>query len=159
MGGIIEQARPEDGSATRHIGVIASGGDVIASKKIAIYRKDWPKLIGVEMEGGGMAEGLHDDIKRPRFLMIRGVSDLANGGNNAEMKERWRSYACHVAAAYAIGCCGMGLSGRVVEARRPAATYRTSSTIPLHRSATRAGELAARKQCDAGQQCHAPADA
>jgi hypothetical protein len=35
--------------------------------------------------------------------MIRGVSDLANGANNAEMKKRWRTHACHVAAAYAIG--------------------------------------------------------
>ena len=64
---------------------------------------DWPKLIGVEMEGGGVAAGLHDDIERPRFLMIRGVSDLANAKNNAAMKKAWRAYACHVAAAYAIG--------------------------------------------------------
>ncbi|MFT3768823.1 MAG: hypothetical protein QM820_25545 [Minicystis sp.] len=69
--------RPGDGAPKRRIGVIASGGDVIASpKQIAAYRQDWPKLIGVEMEGGGLAAGLHDDIARPRFLMIRGVSDL-----------------------------------------------------------------------------------
>ena len=84
--------------------MIASGGDVIASQAfVATYRKDMPKLIGVEMEGGGVAAGLHDDIARPRFLMIRGVSDLANGEDNAGMKKAWRAYACHVAAAYAIG--------------------------------------------------------
>jgi nucleoside phosphorylase len=101
---LVVQPRPADGRPQRHIGVIASGGDVIASKKqIAVYREDWPKLIGVEMEGGGMAEALHDDIKRPRFLMLRGVSDLADGEDNAEMKKRWRAYGCDVAAAYAIG--------------------------------------------------------
>jgi nucleoside phosphorylase len=101
---LVAYARPEDGNAKRRIDVIASGGDVIASQKqIGAYRKDWPKLIGVEMEGGGVAEGLHDDITQPRFLMIRGVSDLANGENNAETKQLWRAYACHVAAAYAVG--------------------------------------------------------
>lgn len=101
---LVRHERPDGGSPKRRAGVIASGGDVISSKEqIALYRKDLPKLIGVEMEGGGMAEGLHDDIKRPRFLMIRGVSDLADGQNNAETKKLWRAYACHVAAAYALG--------------------------------------------------------
>ena len=101
---LIVRERPDSAVSARRIGIIASGGDVIDSKaQIAIYREDWPKLIGVEMEGGGMAEALHDDIKRPRFLMIRGVSDLANADHNAETKKVWRAYACHVAAAYAVG--------------------------------------------------------
>lgn len=101
---LVDHAQPEPGKPRRCIGVIASGGDVIASKmQIDVYLADWPKLIGVEMEGGGVAAGLHDDIARPRFLMIRGVSDLANSARNAEMKRRWRAYACHVAAAYALG--------------------------------------------------------
>jgi nucleoside phosphorylase len=101
---LIASVPPEGVASRRHIGVVASGGDVVASKEqIRIYLTDWPKLIGIEMEGGGVAAGLHDDIARPRFLMIRGVSDLANGEDNAEMKKAWREYACHVAAAYAIG--------------------------------------------------------
>jgi nucleoside phosphorylase len=97
-------APPGPSPPKRHIGVIASGGDVVASKEqIGIFLADWPKLIGVEMEGGGVAAGLHDDIARPRFLMIRGVSDLADADGNAAMKKAWRAYACHVAAAYAIG--------------------------------------------------------
>jgi nucleoside phosphorylase len=101
---LVASAPPEPATHQRRIGVIASGGDVVASKEqIRIYVDDWPKLIGVEMEGGGVAAGLHDDIARPRFLMIRGVSDLANGEDNAGMKKAWRAYACHIAAAYAIG--------------------------------------------------------
>jgi nucleoside phosphorylase len=101
---LVASAPPEAATPSRHVGVIASGGDVVASKEqIRLYLADLPKLIGVEMEGGGVAAGLHDDIARPRFLMIRGVSDLANGDDNAAMKKAWRAYACHVAAAYAIG--------------------------------------------------------
>ena len=72
-----------EGAPARHTGVIASGGDVIASKDlIAAYRKDMPKLIGVEMEGGGVAAALHGHVLRPRFLMVRGVSDLADAEGN-----------------------------------------------------------------------------
>ena len=100
---LVKTPRPEGaGQPVRHAGVIASGGDVIASKKIiAAYRKDMPKLIGVEMEGGGAATALHSQRLRPRFLMIRGVSDLADGEGNAATKKRWRAYARDVAAAYA----------------------------------------------------------
>jgi nucleoside phosphorylase len=103
--GLVTLARPEGTEApVRHGGVIASGGDVIASKDlIALYTKDMPKLIGVEMEGGGVAAALHGHQLRPRFLMIRGVSDLADGDGNADTKKRWRAYARHAAAAYAIG--------------------------------------------------------
>ncbi|WP_437939183.1 phosphorylase family protein [Sorangium sp. So ce341] len=101
---LVTRARPESGAPRRFIGDVASGGDVVASRRrIGMYRRAWPKLIGVEMEGGGVAAGLHDDIERPRFLMIRGVSDLADGENNAAVKAAWRAYACDVAAAYAIG--------------------------------------------------------
>jgi nucleoside phosphorylase len=102
---LVAEPRPEGAEKpARHAGVIASGGDVIASRElIAAYRKDMPKLIGVEMEGGGAAAALHSQRTRPRFLMIRGVSDLADGEGNASMKKRWRACAGDVAAAYAIG--------------------------------------------------------
>jgi nucleoside phosphorylase len=101
---LVASRPPEVATPRRHVGVVASGGDVVASpEQIRIYLADWPKLIGVEMEGGGVAAGVHDDIARPRFLMIRGVSDLANGEDNAGTKKAWRSHACHVASAYAIG--------------------------------------------------------
>ena len=52
---------------------------------------------------GGVAAGLHDDLARLRFLMILGVSDLADGEDDAGTKKVWRAHACQVAAAYAIG--------------------------------------------------------
>ena len=64
---LVTLARPEGtDTPARHAGGIASGGDVIASKDlIAAYRKDMPKLIGVEMEGGGVAAALHGHVLRP----------------------------------------------------------------------------------------------
>ncbi len=101
---LVTYPRPEAGMPKRRFGIVASGGNVVDSKKqIAIYLEDWPKLVGVEMEGGGVAAGLHDNMARPRFLMVRGVSDLADAENNAETKAAWRTYACDVAAAYTIG--------------------------------------------------------
>ena len=67
------------------------------------------KLIGVEMEGGGVATALHSDKRRPRFLMVRGVSDLADGKGNAKTKKQWRAYARDVAAAYVVGLLRDGL--------------------------------------------------
>jgi nucleoside phosphorylase len=67
---LVALARPEgEGAPARHAGVIASGGNVIASAAlIAAYRADMPKLLGVEMEGGGVAAALHGHVLRPRFF-------------------------------------------------------------------------------------------
>jgi nucleoside phosphorylase len=55
---LVTEARPDDGTPTRHVGVVASGGNIIASKEvIAAYREDWPKLLGVEMERGRCRSG------------------------------------------------------------------------------------------------------
>lgn len=101
----ITEARPDgQDMPRRHAGLIATGGDVVASKaQIGAYQKDMPKLIGVEMEGGGVATALQNHPVRPRFLMIRGVSDLADTEGNAATKKQWRAYARDVAAAYTLG--------------------------------------------------------
>ena len=138
---LVTLARPEGtDTPARHAGGIASGGDVIASKDlIAAYRKDMPKLIGVEMEGGGVAAALHGHVLRPRFLMVRGVSDLADAEGNAATKKRWRAYARDVAAAYAVGLLR---DGPVPAARRSAQPSRAAGTgagddAPLARQAHR----------------------
>lgn len=114
---LLGAAGPNGGEPPRcHTGVVASGGDVIASKDlIGVYRKDWPKLLGVEMEGGGVAAAMHHHRFNPGFLMIRGVSDLADGDDNAATKRQWRARACEVAAAFAVGLLREG----PVPARRP----------------------------------------
>ena len=94
--------RPVAGSPRRLFGVVASGSDVIAyDELIARYKAAWPKLVGVEMEGGGVASALRELPEAPGFLMIRGVSDLADASANARQKRRWREYAADAAAAVA----------------------------------------------------------
>jgi two-component system, cell cycle response regulator len=106
----IAQARPEPGTPRRHVGVIASGGDVIAYQSLVDrYHSEWPKLVGVEMEGGGVATALHQSGTKTGFLMIRGVSDFADARKNAARTKRWRAYAADSAAAYTIGLLESGL--------------------------------------------------
>lgn len=101
---LIATERPRPGAPQRIMGVVASGGDVVADPgTIAKYIEAWPKLVGIEMEAAGVAAALFESIEKPSFLMIRSVSDLANGQRNATTKKRWRAYACDVAAAYAVG--------------------------------------------------------
>ena len=40
--------------------------------------------------------------------MVRGVSDLADAAKDSDAVDRWRAYACEVAAAYAIGLLRSG---------------------------------------------------
>jgi nucleoside phosphorylase len=99
----IQAPRPTPGSPQRHIGAIATTSDVIASAaRIAEIQADWPKLVGVEMEGSGVAAALHADARRPRFLMVRGVSDFADEQKCGQETLGFREYACQAAAAYAI---------------------------------------------------------
>ncbi len=106
----VEMARPSGtGAPDRHLGVVASGGDVIADPDfIERYRDDWGKMIGVEMEGGGVATALHASFERPRFLMVRSVSDFADEEKNKSTTKEWRGYAYHVAAAYAVALLESG---------------------------------------------------
>lgn len=107
---LLTRPRPVEGSPRRHLGVILSGGDVIADARVIQSNQEvWDKLVGVDMEGGGVALALHTTQERPRFLMIRGVSDFADEKKNSAQVRQWREYACDVAAAYAVGLIRGGL--------------------------------------------------
>ncbi len=119
--------RPGTGEAHRHKGVVASGGDVISDDQvIATYSDSWPKLVGIEMEGGGVAAGVHQTKDRPEFLMIKGVSDFGRDKHDPEVKP-WRSYASHAAAAFAVSLIKSG------PARRPQRSDGTRATIRCRR--------------------------
>jgi len=77
---------------------IFSGNDVIKDEDIiGDYKKIWKEAGGVEMEGAGVATAISSYVKpSPGFLMIRGVSDLADSEKNDEYRQK----ACDVAAAY-----------------------------------------------------------
>jgi len=83
--------RPGLGAPRTRKGVVASGGDVIADDRIiAAYSEDWPKLVGIEMEAGGIATALQQTAERPEFLMIKGVSDFGKDKHDADVVP-WRS--------------------------------------------------------------------
>lgn len=94
--------RPCDGNCRRLIGTVATGDKVVAKDKVLrTYQKTFPKLIGVEMEAGGVATAAFESPLKPGFFMVRAVSDLAENKDDPDVKA-WRAYACHAAAAYAI---------------------------------------------------------
>lgn len=105
----VRAARPEDGAPSGHFGVIISGEKVQAKMgALKPYKRDWPKLVGVEMEAIGVAMAAWQAPSKPGVLMIRGVSDLADANKGSAPVKKWRSYACDVAAAYAASLLRSG---------------------------------------------------
>lgn len=98
----IQATRPEPGVPAVLHGVIATGGDVIADDEvIAAIQKQWAKLIGIEMEAGGVATAVYDNINKPDFLMIKAVSDHGKDKRNPAVLP-WREYAYVAAATFAV---------------------------------------------------------
>lgn len=86
-----------------HIGPMASGDKLIKDDKyLHKLLPQWPTLIGCEMEAGGVITAAAESEDRPRVLMIRGVSDLANRRKLSPEVKAWRGYACDVAACFAV---------------------------------------------------------
>lgn len=97
------EKRPDTDSPRCHIGPVASGDKVIAdAAALAPYRGLFPKLLGVEMEAGGVANAVYQSVVSPGLLMIRGVSDLADAAKGSQKVEAWRPYAAANAAAFAV---------------------------------------------------------
>jgi nucleoside phosphorylase len=100
----IKEKRPDKKKQAPEIkeGVIISGGNVIkeevGGKWLETIKARETRWLGVEMEGGGVATAIAHYMKepRPKFLMIRCVTDFADDDKN----DHWHLYACDVAAAY-----------------------------------------------------------
>jgi nucleoside phosphorylase len=92
----IRTAAPGPGHPPRiHFGPVLSGEKVVAAAQAAAdLRTCWPKAVAVEMESFGSALAMYR--QRGRFLMVKGVSDLADAGKD----DRWRPYAAEVAALF-----------------------------------------------------------
>lgn len=96
-------------SVVRH-GPVATGDSVVAAGGfLAPVRSRWPKLMGVEMEGASVALAVLQSPHRPDFMMVRGVSDLADDQKKVEQEAGWRPYARHIAACYALALVKSGL--------------------------------------------------
>jgi nucleoside phosphorylase len=99
----ITAPRPAPGRPRVHIGPICTGNKVLADDGLARQlREVWAKLIGVEMEAGGVANAASQSARRPGFFMIRGVSDLADADKDSAEVKAWRPYACDIAAAWTL---------------------------------------------------------
>jgi len=109
----ITERRPLPGGPKRVIGPILSGDKVWGDGTgLENHLMAWPKLVGVEMEAGGVARVSIEASGRPRFMMVRGISDVPDMHDQKkdlpEVKS-WRSYACDVASTYAVGFLKSGL--------------------------------------------------
>ena len=108
-GSLVTVRRPLKGTPQRLIGPIASGDKVIAyGAALELYRQHWTALIGVEMEAAGVATAAFQAAKPPGFFMVRGVSDLADASKDSKTVQKWRAYACDIAAAYAVALLQSG---------------------------------------------------
>lgn len=107
---LLKLKHPSSGvSAVRH-GPVATGDSVVGARDyLEPVRKRWPKLVGVEMEGAAVALAGVQSPHKPDFLMIRGVSDLADEQKNLDQDAGWRPYARQVAACYALALIRSGM--------------------------------------------------
>ncbi|GIF75196.1 hypothetical protein Asi02nite_47140 [Asanoa siamensis] len=91
--------RPADWAPARpvHVGTVLSGEKVIASREVLDeLRAGWPRAVGVEMESLGTALAAYR--AGGGFLMVKGVSDLADAGKD----DRWRGHAADAAARFTL---------------------------------------------------------
>lgn len=80
-----------------HVGPIFSGEKVVAdATTISGLRRDWPKALGVEMEGLGVAIASYRG--GPGFLLVKAVCDFADPAK----EDSWHLYAAEAAARFAV---------------------------------------------------------
>ena len=125
---LLPKTRPSEGTPTVRFGNIASGDKVDArGETITKFGQTWPNLIGIEMEAGGAAVAALQAAYKPKFFMVRCVSDLAD--NRKDTVGNWWQYACDVAAAFAIALLKRGplklTIGVEINAAQPASNDQT----------------------------------
>jgi len=112
--------------AKAHIGVIVSQTSLVKSARfrsalVAVARKVTGKkeIVGIEMEGGGLAVGVKTQPSRlrPGFLMIKGAVDFANYHKNDAAQRK----AAGLAAKFARDFLAYGpIASRSRDQRAPA---------------------------------------
>jgi nucleoside phosphorylase len=99
---LIRTKRPDRKKIKTHIGPIATGDKIFTSKgEIEQLLKHWPRLIGVEMEAGGVAAAVSNTPSAPGLLMIRTVADIIDDLKDSK-NDGWWAYAIAAAAAFTI---------------------------------------------------------
>jgi nucleoside phosphorylase len=103
-----EAKPPEPGPFKIHIGSIVSGekvlGDVTSHIQQGLLRP-FDKALAVDMESIGMARAVCDGRSsfwyHPRYVVIRGISDLVSATENDQMRSAWKNFAAFTAALVA----------------------------------------------------------
>jgi nucleoside phosphorylase/O-acetyl-ADP-ribose deacetylase (regulator of RNase III) len=100
----IHAERPGAPVAPRvHVGTVLSGEKVIAdSRALSRLGRAWPKTVGIEMEGLGVATAAYRT--GAAFLLIKAVSDLAD----EDKDDVWQDYAGEAAARFALAVLRRG---------------------------------------------------
>ena len=99
---------PEPGSFNVHIGGIVSGEKVLGDVQSHIQQellRPFDKALAVDMESIGIARAVCDGRSsfwyHPRYVVIRGISDLVSADENDGMRARWKAFAAFTAALVA----------------------------------------------------------
>jgi nucleoside phosphorylase len=81
-----------------HLGPVGAADQVIDdATRITEIKKNWRKLIGVEMETYGVYRAVHESPEpKPRVVSFKAVCDFA-----AEKSDSWQEYAAFMAAQFA----------------------------------------------------------
>ncbi len=82
-----------------HVGPVGAADQVIDDEtRVLEIRKNWRKLIGVEMETYGVYRAVHEaPDPKPRVVSFKAVCDFA-----AEKSDSWQEYAAFLAAEFAL---------------------------------------------------------
>lgn len=84
-----------------HIGPLISSDKLfMGAEAFSKLKTDWPNLIGADMEASGVGEVISSmPSSAPNFLVVRSVSDAADGAKD----DTWITYATDIAASFVIG--------------------------------------------------------
>ena len=91
-----------------HVGGIVSAEKVLGDVRSPMQKQllePFDKPLAVDMESIGMARavchGRGSFWYHPRYVIVRGISDLVADGENNEQRAQWKSFAAHAAALVA----------------------------------------------------------
>jgi nucleoside phosphorylase len=109
LGEAVMVERPDPSTAPKILeGQVVCGDKVmggVEDNMQAQLLEPFDKAIAVDMECIGMARAVCERRTsvwyNPRYLVIRGISDMVTGETNSDVRAKWKSYAAHAAAAVA----------------------------------------------------------
>lgn len=106
VGNAVKVERPDKSSTPKVLeGEIVSGEKVLGGVDDAVQDgllAHFEKALAVDMESHGMARAVCERRTsvwyNPRYLVIRGISDMVGARENNDTRAKWKSYAAHTAS-------------------------------------------------------------